>query len=226
MAELGVFKKAAQDAAERAQTSVIQDDGMTLHQYPDYQTYVDVQTAGNKAKLGRQFVKQNHIKALSEYLNARGTVDFGLCHGTRQGKEQRWFRKHLTGRPKVLGTEISDTADQFKNTVQWDFHDENPEWADRADFVYSNAWDHAFDPAKAFRAWVKSLKPGGIIFFDHTVGQMPQHANALDPFGITYDAFAEFLTDHLGDVSKISDEIDLSTQNGYKARVVVLERTA
>jgi len=167
---------------------------MVFHDYPDYDTYRSVQIDGNKNKLWMQLVRRSHIKALASHLNKNyGTVSFGLCHGTRQGKEQKWFRRLLVGTPDIIGTEISDTAAEFPNTVQWDFHDTNPEWRERADFVHSNSWDHAFDPAKAFRAWVHSLKPGGLMLLDHTKGQSPASANALDPFGATYPALYQYL---------------------------------
>lgn len=208
MAENGVFKKAAKEAEAKAKTTLVEKDGMVLHQYPDYETYVDVQTTGNKTKLHRQFVKRPHIEFLAAYLNARGPVTFGLCHGTRSGKEQRWFRKTLIGGPQIIGTEISDTATDFKDTVQWDFHDENPDWIEKADFVYSNSWDHAFDPKKAFTAWVGSLKPGGVMLLDHTKDHRPEKGNALDPFGITFERFIEFLNETLGDLGKIEEILE------------------
>jgi hypothetical protein len=172
-----------------------------------------------------QFVKESHVEALANYLNKTNKKpSFGLCHGTRRGLEQEWFSKHLTGNPEVIGTEISDTADQFENSIQWDFHEENPEWEARADFVYSNSWDHAFDPNKAFSAWAKSLKPGGLMLLDHTKGQTPEAANALDPFGATIEALCTILKDHLGKQGEIIEIIDRQKAKDYRAKVVVWQR--
>jgi hypothetical protein len=47
-----------------------------------------------------------------------------------------------------MGTEISDTAGQFPYTIQWDFHKTKAEWIDATDFIYSNCFDHSYDPQK------------------------------------------------------------------------------
>ena len=65
------------------------------------------------------------MEYLSEYIRKNiNIVKFGLCHGTRTGKEQEWFRKYLSC--DVVGTEISETATQFPFTIQWDFHKSKP----------------------------------------------------------------------------------------------------
>jgi SAM-dependent methyltransferase len=224
----GVFKRAAREAAELANAKARVEDGLTLYEYPDYDTYRAVQTAGNKAKLKRQFVKESHIVMLSAALDAAiGPVRFGLCHGTRQGLEQAWFTRHLAGNPHVLGTEISDTATDFANTVQWDFHDPNPDWLGRADFVYSNSWDHAFDPARAFATWVDSLRPGGWLLLDHNRNQAPESANALDPFGVTYERLVAMLENQFHGAASLMPVIDTRKSNpDYKVRTVVLRKNA
>ncbi len=226
MKQPGPYKQAVIDAVEASNAVRIDRDGETRHQYPDYETYKQVQIAGNKAKLKMQFVKEIHIKKLSDYLGARfEKLDFGLCHGTRRGLEQAWFHAHLKGAPDVIGTEISDTADQFENTVQWDFHDENPDWTGRADFVYSNSWDHALEPERAFSAWAKQLKPGGVLLLDHTKGQTPEDANALDPFGLTAEALGKFLTTCLAEWGNVTEILDYTDQKEYRARVFVWTRS-
>ena len=223
----GKYNNARKQAAKMANATKVKKEGMVFHEYPDYETYKEVQTVGNKAKIGLQHVQEGHIKALSAYLNdAYGDVDFGLCHGTRRGLEQTWFRDHLNGKPEVIGTEISDTATEFPHTVQWDFHDENPEWEGKADFVYSNSWDHSFDPRRAFRTWAGMLKPGGMLILDHCKGHEPKGANALDPFGATYDALRGFIDTELADLGSVVDEIDRSDDPDYKARVLVFKRAA
>lgn len=221
----GIFKRAAREAAELAAGTTEQGDGYALYHYPDYETYKAVQTAGNKAKLKRQFVKESHIRLLSDHLNARGPVSFGLCHGTRRGAEQAWFRQHLTGSPEVIGTEISDTATDFPDTVQWDFHDANHEWEGRADFIYSNSWDHAFDPPKAFGAWIDALRPGGLLLLDHTRDQTPETSNALDPFGASLDHLSGLLSGLLQGRGRLLAPLDFrKTNKEYRAVVVIAEK--
>ena len=224
--KLGPYKRALKDAEEKANATRVEKDGLVTYQYPDYDTYREVQVAGNKAKLRMQFVPESHIQALSEYVSGVfDKIDFALCHGTRRGNEQAWFKAHLSGNPTVIGTEISDTADQFPDTVQFDFHDDNPEWHGRANFVYSNSWDHALYPEKAFGNWAKSLKPGGVLLLDYTKGQMPAAANALDPFGATLGALEDLLEGTLKDAGSLRETLDWRrTNKEYRSRVVVWQK--
>jgi hypothetical protein len=146
----------------------------------DYDRYKRVQTEGNKRKLGQVWVQEENIAFLSEYLRrVVGTVKFGICHGTRRGKEQEWFRKYLGG--EVIGTEISETATQFPHTIQWDFHQTKPEWIDGVDFIYSNSFDHSYDPEKCLNAWMSCVRPRGLCILEHT--SSCERATELDPFG-------------------------------------------
>jgi SAM-dependent methyltransferase len=225
---LGPAKRAIADAARAANAERRDTEGMTLYEYPDYETYRSVQVAGNKAKLRRQFVRESHIRLLSDYLVADlKTVRFGLCHGTRSGAEQAWFRNFLGDGAEIIGTEISDNAANYPNTVQWDFHDLNPAWSGKADFVYSNSWDHAYAPEKAFGAWIDALRPGGRMLLDHGRGQMPAAANELDPFGITFERLEQFLAERFSEVGRLLDPVDTRKINReYRCRVVVFEKTA
>jgi len=151
----------------------------------DYESYRRLQDEGNRAKLDKVFVKEENIAFLADYLKQRlGRVDFGLCHGTRRGAEQAWFRQYLGEGAEVVGTEIADSASEFPYTVQWDFHELKDEWVGAADFVYSNSFDHSYDPEKALNAWVRYLKPGGMCLIEHTKAHRPDKTNRRDPFGV------------------------------------------
>ena len=162
--------------------------GFALHEYKkpdgsfDYERYRAVQRRGNLEKLQNVWVDQTNINFLADYIKTKiGAVNFGICHGTRRGLEQKWFTEALGC--KVIGTEISETATQFENTIQWDFHDVKPEWLSSVDFIYSNSFDHSFDPGKCLSAWMSCLKPGGICLLEHTNAHGVRSANELDPFG-------------------------------------------
>jgi hypothetical protein len=89
----------------------------------DYERYRNVQREGNLKKLDQTWVIEGNIKFLAKYLQTElGSIKFGICHGTRRGNEQKWFRAAL--QCDVIGTEISDSATQFAHTVQWDFQRE------------------------------------------------------------------------------------------------------
>ena len=131
----------------------------------DYQFYKKAQDVLNKKKLhqygpSEPLVKQLAHYAKREWKEIQYTPRVGLCHGTRRGDEQKWFSKHLE--IPVYGTDIAESANQFKNTFQWDFHDIKPEWVNKIDFIYSNSLDHSYDPIFCLRQWFRCLKPGGI----------------------------------------------------------------
>jgi hypothetical protein len=163
--------------------------GFKLYQYTkpdgtfDYERYRRVQTEGNKQKIGQQWALEENISFLSDYINRHlGKVEFGICHGTRQGMEQAWFKKYLGCR--VIGTEISDTADQFPDTIQWDFHEVKPEWVGACDFIYSNSFDHSYDPEKCIQAWMSCVKKGGFCILEQS--EVDEFATELDPFGAEF----------------------------------------
>ena len=156
----------------------------------DYELYKNIQVQGNKNKESTVFVEKENIKFLAEkILYHRPECAFGICHGTRQGLEQKWFSRYLNC--PVIGTEISDTAHKYENTIEWDFHQIKDEWISEADFIYSNSWDHSYDPEHCFRQWVRCLKPGGLMMLEHSSQHTPNTANRLDPFGAQ---FAELVT--------------------------------
>ena len=98
-----------------------------------------------------QWVSKDQIATIVEYLKARNVArnNFGLCHGTRSGRENIWFRE-LWSTMQVWGTELSPVAASTASwTMPWDFHESRPEWLGQADFVYSNAFDHALYPSLA-----------------------------------------------------------------------------
>lgn len=178
------------DFGVSAQVSPVIDGNYALFSYTkadgsfDYDRYRSIQEEGNKRKLDNVWALEDNIGFLSQYLHKTiGQAHFGLCHGTRRGKEQEWFKKHIGGNVRVIGTEISETASQFPDTIQWDFHEVKPEWINQIDFIYSNSFDHSYDPEKCLNAWISCLKPGGLCILEHTDAHSQKGANELDPFG-------------------------------------------
>lgn len=148
----------------------------------NYEEYRNIQVLGNKQKLDKVWVKEENIVFLSRYIKTLiNSPSFGICHGTRRGKEQEWFAKNLDC--NVIGTEISETAEQFPNTIQWDFHKVKPEWLNSVDFIYSNSFDHSYNPGDCIVTWMSCLKTGGVCILEHTSGHGISDASELDPFG-------------------------------------------
>lgn len=153
-----------------------------LFVYKDYQHYKNTQIAGNLRKLNQVWANEENIAYLSRYLKEEARpLSFGICHGTRQGREQAWFRKHLG--IQVIGTEISPTARDFPHTIEWDFHEVKPEWIDRTDFIYSNSFDHSYQPEKCLDAWMSCIRKSGVCILEWTTSHVD--ADELDPFGAT-----------------------------------------
>ena len=148
----------------------------------DYERYKKIQQEGNKNKIGNIWVIEENIEFLSDYIRkVIGQPKFGLCHGTRRGMEQTWFRKYLDC--EVIGTEISETAKEFPHTIQWDFHETKPEWIDSVDFIYSNSFDHSYDPEKCLNAWMSCVRKDGLCIIEHSNTHGPAGVSELDPFG-------------------------------------------
>lgn len=159
----------------------------------DYDLYRQVQEEGNRRKIDQVWVNEDAIRRLAAAALARGPVRRVLCHGTRNGAEQRFFKAAIPG-VEALGTEIASTATQFPDTIQWDFHDLKDEWVGYWDLLYSNSWDHAFDPERLFANWTASLRPGGLMALEHTTQHQPQSVTPLDPFGISFDGLVGLVT--------------------------------
>ena len=157
-----------------------------LHEYESYEQYKAIQTSANRRKIERVWADEGTLTLLcselrQEFAGRSGLV--GICHGTRNGFEQGFFASQA-GFDEVFGTEISDTAERFPRTRQWDFHDVNSEWVRKFDFVYSNSLDHAWNPKLALETWLNQLKPDGILALEHTVGHAPENTSEVDPFGV------------------------------------------
>ena len=123
----------------------------------DYEKYRRSKEDGKNSKLDQTWVIESNSKFLGDYIQKRiSTGSFGICHGTRSGNEQKWLREAL--QCEVIGTEISDSATQFPHTIKWDFHQANPDWISKADFIYSNSFDHSYDPQSCLNTWIDSLR--------------------------------------------------------------------
>jgi hypothetical protein len=147
-----------------------------------YDEYRRVQIEANKLKLDKVWAEQETLESIAQYVE--GSIPDhrrGLCHGARNGWEVRWFRDRL--KCDVIGTDISETANDIDGMIQHDFHDVRDEWVGQFSFIYTNSLDQAFDPAKALSAWAGQLTDGGLIFIEHTMHHSPSGASKMDPFG-------------------------------------------
>ncbi len=177
---------------------------MELYKYKDLDEYRITQEKGNIKKINCVFVNKEVIKVISEYIKKNiKKPSFGICHGTRRGVEQELLSKY-TG-AEVIGTEISSTATQFPNTIQWDFHNIKEEWVNNVDFIYSNSIDHSYDPKMALSQWMKCLNDNGLCFIEYTY--FNKFFSKLDCFSARESEMKELLESvcDICDIIKIRD---------------------
>jgi len=150
---------------------------MKIYEHKSYEEYVESQTKVNKSKIKWVYAKEHAIKKICEH---KKEASFIICHGTRNGGEMRFFLKHFPN-TYIIGSEISDTADQFENTIQHDFSMPREEWIGKADIVYSNSFDHSNDPKKTIETWRDQLNETGSIYLEYNEGQsVCEPADCLD----------------------------------------------
>ena len=161
---------------------------MKIYKHENYEEYKEAQIEKNKKKIEHVWVKPNEISLLIKKIKIFiPSVSFGLCHGVRNGWEVQEFRKRLN--IEVIGTDISPTAKLFENIIQWDFHQMNEEWRNKVDFIYSNSFDHSYDPEMCLDIWMKCIKKNYGVCFIHW---MSTNANKID----AADCFAGTIKDY------------------------------
>jgi len=162
-----------------------------VHPYASYDDYVAAQTEANKRKLRNVWVRPETVLRIGTYAPFAKWV---LCHGTRNGAEQRMFKVQYPT-AYVIGTEISDTASQFPDTVQHDFQIQRPEWVGNFDVVYSNSLDHALAPVVALMTWRDQLAPKGRLFIEHCFTPETNVSSAADPLEISREELQQLFKD-------------------------------
>lgn len=174
---------------------------MELFKYKDYDDYVKHQTAGNKLKL------RSHSgvgpEVIAEIKKRIPFVSHILCHGTRAGWEQKHFKAAYGDSTYVMGTEISETATEFPDTVQWDFSKQKDEWVGKYDIVFSNSFDHSITPEETLHTWMAQLAPQGSLIMELHLARDGWKPTKTDPLSYVRSDIVE-LVDRLG--YKIIDE--------------------
>lgn len=186
---------------------------MKIYKYKSHEEYVAAQVEGNKRKLKNSYVDPISLDYLTNYL----TQDLKLlpteviCHGTRRGLEQKYFRDSFLKRGvniNIVGTEISPTALNYPDTIQWDFHQIKPEWRSNIDLIYSNSFDHSYKPNECLDTWMSCLSDYGVCVLEYS-DVCDVKWGKTDPFGATLDEYKEL-------VSKKYNIIEILTNDGLK----------
>lgn len=176
---------------------------MKIYPYRDYRHYLDCQVQSNKRKIDTVWVSERSIEAIVAY---HGPAQSVLCHGTRNGAEQRLFGEAYPN-AFILGTEISDTACWFTMTVQWDMQEVNLDWIGRFDIVYSNSIDHAIYPERTIKTWLGQLSKGGRLYIDHANAPQSNRCTEMDPLEISDDEMEALIVKCGGAVCAVMDGI-------------------
>lgn len=159
---------------------------MKLYSYKDHDEYIREQTRANVIKLNSVWVNNKTISLIKSKVNYATNI---LCHGTRNAAEQKLFLEQYPD-ADIIGTEISHTAADFDMTVQHDFHEVKYEWLSKFDIVYSNSFDHSYDPNKSLSAWKDQLNFSGSLFIELMTGD-DQKSKSTDPLEINEEEFKD-----------------------------------
>ena len=154
---------------------------MKIYNYESYEEYVEEQTKANKKKIRNVWVRKNVLEALRIYKRNAETI---LCPGTRNAAEHKLLNKLYPDAKTIMGTEISETATQFPQTINHDFHKELPEFTGKCDIVYSNSFDHSYDPELCMSTWAAQVAKEGYLFLELMIGY-ENRSKASDPLEIT-----------------------------------------
>ena len=180
-----------------------------LHEYSSYEEYRDTQIFHNKKKIKGVWADKITLNRVSDIILNRfkeKNLIKGICHGTRNGFEQNYLR-NLSKKFEVIGTDISDTANNYENSIQWDFHDEKKEWCDANQFIYTNSLDQSWKPKKAILTWLTQLTDDGLLIIEHTENHGPEKAGESDPFGVYPTVMPYVLTMWFGSQISISHSV-------------------
>ena len=170
---------------------------MKLFKYKNYEEYKKIQIEANIKKINNSFVDPNSLYLLFNYLIQDLNINpkLILCHGTRRGLEQQYiidFLKPLGYTPEVIGTEISHTALDYPNTIQWDFHETKPEWINNTDIIYSNSFDHSCKPKECLDTWMSCLNKKGVCIIEY-VPECDNKSQSSDPFAATLKEYKNLI---------------------------------
>lgn len=177
----------------------ITDDLVKLYKYKNYDEYKKTQVFYNKKKIEHVWADETSLKILSDFIvkNIVKNNIKGLCHGSRNGFEQEFFNNNIKN-SEVIGTDISETAKNFKNSIVWDFHETNNEWLNKFDFIYTNSLDQSYDPKLALTTWLKQINKNGFVMIEHTDQHGVRASGKMDPFGVEANFFPYLLSDWFG----------------------------
>ena len=197
-----------------------------LHEYKSYKEYEDIQIFHNKRKIKSVFADKKTLKRVNDILIEEFPNNKkikGICHGSRNGFEQNLLNS-LNNKLDVFGTDISETAENFKNSIQYDFNKNNKSWISNFHFIYSNSLDQSCMPKTALKTWLSQLKPEGILILEHTEDHGPNSAGEMDPFGVRPTVLPYVLTMWFGSQISIEHSVRKKSNADLNAWLFVIRK--
>jgi len=187
--------------------------------FKSYNDYVDAQSICSIAKQNNIWAHKDVLTFVAHkvrYINS--SSPFGICHGVRNGFEVKFLRIALADvGAKIIGTEISDVAKKSPFTIQWDFHETKPEWIGAVDFIYSNSFDHSYDPNKCLAQWMSCITPTGMCFLEWT--QNHQNDGKWDA-----DCFRANLEEYIA-LAKLFDVEVAEIKDNRKTKIIMISHS-
>jgi hypothetical protein len=165
------------------------------HYAGGYGAYIEAQINATKQKapLKSTWELEENIKFLCSAVKSLiPDVKTVLVHGSRNGEEQKWFRKYIKG-SVAFGTEICPDLKDIPHTVIWDFNKTNPDWIGRMDVVFTNCLDHVYNPMETIPVWLKQLSPNGRLIIEYTIQHETSKATPTDPFHFTRKVLPDYV---------------------------------
>lgn len=194
---------------------------MKIYEYPSYEDYVAAQVKANKEKVGKiVYVQEQTILSICRHHRSNMLpLDNILCHGTRDATEQLFFTKAVPTAKLIIGSEISDNADNYPMTVQHDFNKVKDSWIGKFDVIYSNSFDHSITPYETIKVWLDQLNANGRLYIEWSETQNNRGVIESDPLNASYDEVKRMII--LG-----GGIFDASFEGGKHNGVVIVARKA
>ena len=164
---------------------------MRLGSYSSYEKYKEIQSQFSVRKRKYIWAQSDVLdEVVKQVRNLNILSPFGICHGVRNGFEVAYFEEHMKDiGAKIIGTEISEVSEENPSTIQWDFHDVKPEWIGKVNFIYSNSFDHSYNPHACLAAWMSCISPNGICVIEWTNSDNAEGLGTADCFRADLDEY-------------------------------------
>ena len=97
----------------------------------------------------------------------------------------------------------------------------------RIDFIYSNSFDHAYNPEKTFNVWADQLKLGGVIILEYDrrqehTGEISRGVNKTDPVSLKFDELIKLVPKWRKN-AKVIEILDMPVVTQEWRKAVVIE---